>query len=173
LVHHGVLDDAVVERKILLARRQFAVKQQIAGLDKAAVFGELIDRVAAIEQDALVAVDESDLRFAARRGRKARIVSEAPGVLVKRIDVDHVGAQRALADRQFILRAVDQDRCLGCARRAEGFCDAHLKAPPIVLKKMLTNERSKLPTVATWRTHLLRCRIYSSRFSRSATSEHA
>src|SRR4029078_15784 len=137
----GWLTDAVFKRKICLARRQFAVKQQIAGLDKAAVFGELIDRVAAIEQDALVAVDDSDLRFAARRGRKARIVSEAPGVLVKRVDVDHVGAQRALADRQVILRAVAQDTSRGCARRAEVFCDAHLKAPPIVLRKMLTNER--------------------------------
>ena len=84
LVHHGVLDDAVVEREVLLAGRQFAVKQQIAGLDEAAVLGELIDRIAAIEQDALVAVDESDLRLAARRGRKARIVGEAPGVLVER-----------------------------------------------------------------------------------------
>ena len=65
---------------------------------------------------------------------------------------------------KFVLRAVDQDRCLGCARRAEVFCDAHLKAPPIVLRKMLTNERSKFPTVATWRTHLLRCHIYRPDF---------
>ena len=34
LMHHGVLDDAVVERQVLLSRRQLAVEQQIAGLDK-------------------------------------------------------------------------------------------------------------------------------------------
>src|SRR5215468_7418522 len=93
------------------------------------MLGELVDRVAAIKQHALVAVDEGDLGLATRRRGEARIVSEAAGVLIERVDVDHIGPHRALADRQVVPRAVDQDRCLGGARRAEVFCDAHLKAP--------------------------------------------
>ena len=144
LMHHRVLGDAVVEVRVLLRRRQLAVEQQIAGLDEIAVLGELIDRIAAIEQDALVAVDEGDLRLAARRRGEARVVGEAAGVLVERVDVDHIGAQRALADRQVVLRAVDRDRCLGGARRAEVFCDAHLKAPLIMLREMARQRTQQL-----------------------------
>ena len=61
LVHHRVARDAIVEIGFLRRGRQFAVKQQIAGLEEVAVLGELVDRIAAIEQDAFVAVDEGDL----------------------------------------------------------------------------------------------------------------
>ena len=88
LMHHRVLGDAVLEVRKLSRRREFAVEQQVAGLKEGAVLGELVDRIAAIEQDALVAVDEGDLRLAARRGCEARVVGEAPGVLVEGIDVD-------------------------------------------------------------------------------------
>jgi hypothetical protein len=74
LVHHRVLHDAVVERAILLTAGKLAVKQQVAGLDEVAVLGKLVDRVSAIEQDALVAVDERDLRLAARGRGEARVV---------------------------------------------------------------------------------------------------
>ena len=80
LMHHGVARDAVVEVVVLLLRRQLAVEQQVAGLDEVAVLGELVDRIAAIEQDALVAVDEGDLRLAARRRGEARVVGEAAGL---------------------------------------------------------------------------------------------
>ena len=56
--------------------RQFAVKQQIAGLEEVAMLGQLLDRIAAIEQNALVAIDIGDLRFAARGRGEARIVGE-------------------------------------------------------------------------------------------------
>src|ERR1041385_627547 len=100
LVDHRVLHDAVVKRAILSAGGKLPVEQQITGLDKVALLGKLIDWVAAIEQDALVAVYEGDLRLAARGRGEARVVSEAAGILIKRVDVDHVGAHRALADRQ-------------------------------------------------------------------------
>ncbi len=67
LVHHGVAGDAVVEILLLRLGRQVAVEQQIAGLQEVAVLGELLDRVAAMQQDAFLAVDEGDLGFAARR----------------------------------------------------------------------------------------------------------
>ena len=69
LVDHRVVGDAVVEVGLLRRRRQFAVEQQVAGLEEVAVLGQLLDRIAAIEQDALVAVDEGDLRIRRRRSR--------------------------------------------------------------------------------------------------------
>ncbi len=129
LMHHGVHGDAMGEILVLRFRRQLAIEQQVAGLEEGAVLGELVDRIAAIEQDALVTVDEGDLRLAARRRGEAGVVSEAAGILIERVDVDHIGPKRALADRQIVSRAVDQDRCLGGGRRAELLCDAHLKAP--------------------------------------------
>ena len=98
LVDHRVIGHAMVEVGLLRRRRQLAVEQQVAGLEEVAVLGELLDRVAAIEQDALVAVDEGDLGLAGGGRGEARIVGEAPGVAVERADVDDVGAERALAD---------------------------------------------------------------------------
>ena len=69
LVHHRVVGHAVVEIGLLRRRRQLAVEQEVAGLQEVAVLGELLDRIAAIEQDAFVAVDIGDLGFAARRSR--------------------------------------------------------------------------------------------------------
>ena len=69
LVHHGVMDHAVDEVGLLGCGRQFAVQQEIAGLEKVAVFRQIVDRIAAIEQDAFVAVDIGDLGFAASRSR--------------------------------------------------------------------------------------------------------
>ena len=69
LVHHRVMDHAIVEIRLLPGGRQFAVKQQVTGLEKIAVLGQIVDRVAAIEQHALVTVDIGDLGFAARRSR--------------------------------------------------------------------------------------------------------
>ena len=56
---------------------------------------ELLDRVAAVQQHALVAVDVGDARAAARRREEAGVVGEHPGLAVQRADVDHVRADRA------------------------------------------------------------------------------
>src|SRR4029078_7354650 len=168
LVHHRVLHDAVVERAILLTAGKFAVKQQVAGLDEVAVLGKLVDRVSAIEQDALVAVAKRDLRLAARGRGEARVVGKAAGVLIERVDVDDGGAHRALADGQLVSRAVDKDRCLGGVRRAEVFCDAHLKAP---LRSWEAGRYRTLGYTNRCGANelVLHCRTYSSCFSRSAT----
>src|SRR5205085_12137264 len=73
----GVLDDAydvddaarqsslapqtVVERRQLLTRGQRAVQQQVGGLFEARLLCQVVDRVAAVEQDALFAIDEARL----------------------------------------------------------------------------------------------------------------
>ena len=56
-MHHGVHGDVVIELAHLGGRRQLAVKQQIADLEEVALFSQLFDGVAAIEQYTLVAVD--------------------------------------------------------------------------------------------------------------------
>ena len=55
------------------------------------MLGELLDRVAAIEQHALVAVDIGDLGFAARRRGEAGVVGEHAGLGVELADIDDVG----------------------------------------------------------------------------------
>ena len=101
VVHHRVPCDPVVEICLLGGGRQLAIEQQVAGLEEVAVLGELVDRITAIEQHALVAVDVGDLRFRAGGRGEARIEGEHAGLGVELADVDHRGAGRAFADRQF------------------------------------------------------------------------
>ena len=100
LVDHRVIGHAMVEVGLLRGGRQFAVEQEIAGLEKIAVLGELLDRIAAIEEDALVAVDEGDLGFAGRGRGEARIVGEAAGLAVERGDIDDLRPERAVRARR-------------------------------------------------------------------------
>ncbi len=109
LVHHGVAGDAVVEVGLLRRRRQFAVEQQVAGLQEVAVLGQLLDRIAAIEQDALVAVDIGDLGLAARRRGEAGVVGEHAALAVELGDVEHVRADRAVVDREIPVLVADGD----------------------------------------------------------------
>jgi len=54
-VNHGVASYVIVEILLLRRRRQLAIGQEVAGLQEITVFGELLDRVAVIEQDAILA----------------------------------------------------------------------------------------------------------------------
>ena len=69
LVHHRVVDHAMVKVLLLRRGRKLPVEQEIAGLEEVAVLGELLDRIAAVLEHAGVAVDIGDLRLAARRSR--------------------------------------------------------------------------------------------------------
>ncbi len=98
LMDHRVMRHAVVEIFLLRLGRQFAVQQQVAGLEKVTLLGELFDRIAAVKKNAGVAVDVGDLGVAASGGGKAGIVSEHPGLGVELTDVDDVRADRAAQD---------------------------------------------------------------------------
>ncbi|MCY1441084.1 hypothetical protein D9M71_573870 [compost metagenome] len=76
LVNHGVVLHGADELGLLLGIRQFAVEQQVAGLEVVGFFGQLLDRVAAVQQDTLVAVDISDLRLAGCGRHETRVESE-------------------------------------------------------------------------------------------------
>ena len=79
LMHHRMVCDQFLKFFILFFCWKLSVEQEMARFDKAPLLGELLDRIAAIKQHALVAVDEGDLRLAARGRGEARIVGEAAG----------------------------------------------------------------------------------------------
>ena len=56
LVDQGVMRDLMIEVFFLFAVRQIAVQDQIADVEEVAIDSQLLDRVAAIQQLALVAV---------------------------------------------------------------------------------------------------------------------
>ncbi len=60
LVQQGVPLDLVGELGQLLLIRQLTVDQQIADFDEGRLLGKLLNRVAAVAQDARVAVDVGD-----------------------------------------------------------------------------------------------------------------
>ena len=63
-VDHGVVGHAVHEIFFLAAVRQLTVKQQVTGFHVIAAGGQLLDRVAAVQKFALVAVNVGDGRLA-------------------------------------------------------------------------------------------------------------
>ena len=64
--------------------RQLAEEEQVGGLEVGALLGQLLDRVAAVGEDALVAVDVGD-RAPARRGvHERRVVGHQAEVVVGR-----------------------------------------------------------------------------------------
>ncbi len=64
LVDHRVTGHAVIEIGLLGCCWQFTVKQQVAGFEEVAMFSKLINRIAAIQQHAFIAIDICDLGFA-------------------------------------------------------------------------------------------------------------
>ena len=72
------------------------------------MLGELLDRIAAIEQNALVAVDIGDLGLAARGRGEAGIVGEHPALAVELRDIDDLRADRARVDREVPVVVADR-----------------------------------------------------------------
>ena len=94
------------------------------------MFGELLDRVAAIFQNTGVAVDIGDLGLAAAGGGEAGVVGEHPGLAVELGDVDDIRPHRAAQDREIIGLVTDREgSCLGA-----GFC-VHRDIPDEIVAK--------------------------------------
>ena len=96
-VQHRVAAELVAEVFQLGRRRQFAVDQQVGDFDEIAIGGQLLDRVAAVAQDAGLAVEERD---GARRRASVHVA------FVER-DVAGLGPQLGDIDRVFVFRADD------------------------------------------------------------------
>ena len=140
LVNHGVMDHALVEIFLLRLGRQFAVQQQVAGFEEVAFFRQLLDRIAAVFQNAGVAVDIGDLGLAAAGGGKAGVVGEHPGLGVELADIDDVRPDGAAQNREIVVLVADGERC-GFGGGV-GFC-VHREIPDAIVAKgraSLTNE---------------------------------
>ena len=105
LVHlrmeHGVVGDVVLELALLVRVGKVPVEQEVTDLHEVGVRGEIHDRVAAIEQDPGIAVDEGDRRLTASRRGIARVEGKEVRIRVEAADVDDVGPGRSAENRQF------------------------------------------------------------------------
>ena len=94
--------DVVDEPLVLRGRGQFAVAQQPRDLKEVGTFAQLFDRIAAVPQDRMLAVDVGDLRLALR-GRQESWIERHPIVVAQRRHDDAVRPRARLHDRQFEL----------------------------------------------------------------------
>src|ERR1700682_1366513 len=94
LVHHRVIGDVLGELRQLARIRQLAEQQQKSDLKVGRLLRGLIDRGAAVEQNALVAVDIGDCRAAARGAAEAWIERTISGLVEELTDVDNIETER-------------------------------------------------------------------------------
>ena len=79
------------------------MQNQIGGFEIGAVLGQLLDGIAAVAQDALVAVDERDLALAQRRVVERRVVAHHPEIVGLHLDLAQIdGADRVVRDGHFV-----------------------------------------------------------------------
>jgi len=81
-VHHRVARDRIVEILKFIRRWQFAAQQKMGDFHEAALLGELLDRIAAVQQHAFAAVDEGQLGLAAGGRGKTRVIGKRAGLAV-------------------------------------------------------------------------------------------
>ena len=108
LVDHGVMDHAVVEIGFLRLGRKLAVEQEVAGFEEVAFFRQLLDRIAAVFQNAGVAVDIGDPGLAAAGGGEAGVIGKHAGLGVELGDVDDVRPNGAAQNREIVGLVADR-----------------------------------------------------------------
>ena len=100
-MHHRVFLDGVIERSFLLGSRQFPIHQQITYFHEIALHRQLFDRIAAIKQNALIAVDKRYFGAAAGGGKKAGVVGKYAGSGVEGTNIHHIRPHGAGQDGKF------------------------------------------------------------------------
>src|SRR5690606_35374264 len=98
-MQHGVIFDGFVETLVFFLAWQFAVEQEVAYFEEIGMFGELIDRVAPVQQYAVGAINVGNGGLAGCRGDKAWIVCEN-AFLDEAAYVDNVRADGAGINRK-------------------------------------------------------------------------
>ena len=86
LVDERVAGDVALPLGQLRAVGQLTVEQQVGHLQVGALLGELLDRVAAVAQDAVVAVEVGDRALAGRGLQVGRVVDEERGIELRIAD---------------------------------------------------------------------------------------
>jgi hypothetical protein len=92
--------DAHAEIGKLLLIGKLAVVEEISHLDERTLCRQLLDGIAAIQQDALIAIDVGDTAFGTGRRHETRIESENTVVFVESANVYDVRADGPGAHRQ-------------------------------------------------------------------------
>ena len=87
-MQQGVVTNLVVECCQLGRRRKLTINQKVGDLDEGRIFGDILDRIAAVAQDSLVAIDERDVRGGRRRVHKSTIQRGQTRLTGQRRDVD-------------------------------------------------------------------------------------
>src|SRR5437762_4685690 len=87
----------------LLGRRQFAMKEQVSGFQIRAFLREILDGIAAVTQNAGVAINKSDSADARSRVVERRVVTHHPEFFGIDFDLAEVGGpDGAVGDRDFV-----------------------------------------------------------------------
>ena len=95
LVHHGVIGNGAAEIDELAVGRKLPVQQEITDGKEIGALSELVDRVSAIEQFALIAIDEGNAAGAIGRRGEAWIVGEVPSLFVEAGNINDIGSDCA------------------------------------------------------------------------------
>ena len=99
LPHHRAVVDVRDETVVLVLVRQFAVTQQPSDFKEVGLLAQLLDRIAAIAQNRVLAVDVRDFRFALRGGEETGVECD-PAIIAQRGHHDAVRARRGFDHRQ-------------------------------------------------------------------------
>src|SRR5664280_1224649 len=78
-VNERVMGDLVLPDVVLGRARQLALQQEIGDFEEGRLLGQLLDRIAPVAEDPLVAVEEGDRTLARRRRHEARVVEPDAG----------------------------------------------------------------------------------------------
>jgi hypothetical protein len=81
LVQHGVVGDFGHPILELGRGGQFSEQDEIGHFEERALLGQLLDGVAPVAQDTLVAIDEGDGATARRRVHESRVIGHEPEVV--------------------------------------------------------------------------------------------
>jgi hypothetical protein len=95
--------------------RKLAVKDEISGFQIIAFFRDLLDGIAAVTQNTLVAIDISDFALAGGGVHETRVVTDQ-AVIVSNLDLEQIrGSDGAVTNRNLVFFAcpvVDNCQCL-------------------------------------------------------------
>lgn len=117
LVHQRVVSDVAFELIELLLVGQLAVEEQVGHFDEAGLFRELIDGIAAVAQDAQLAVEEGDGAGGGAGVLIAEVERDVAGLVAQFADVDRLLAFAAREYGELVGLAVEDDLGLLAHRR--------------------------------------------------------
>ena len=99
-VQHGVIGHTLAKFLILRGIGQIAIQQQIGNFEEARFFGQLINGIAAIQQNAGIAINIGDGAFAGSGRAIAGVEGENPKIAIKLADIGNLRPQRAAQQGQ-------------------------------------------------------------------------